>query len=68
MLEQAVIEDMVDYILKLEKEFYKRGVHPGLQANVFSLFVFHQFNATRNDTKIAFDRLIAALEKKEGQK
>ncbi len=66
-VDQVVVEDMVDYMMKLYKEFHKKGFPPEFAMHVFSLFVFHQFNGTRNDTARAFynivDRLNQEIEK-----
>ena len=65
MVEQVVVEDMVDYIVKLNKEMDRRGIHPSYQMNIFGLFVFHQFNATRNDTAMMFNQIMKQFEKFE---
>lgn len=58
MVDQAVIEDMVDYIMKLNKELSKKGFTIEWQNYLFSMFIFYQFNATRNDTMKAFNQIV----------
>jgi hypothetical protein len=65
MIEQSVIENLADLIIKLEKELSRRGFPISFTMAILSQLTFHQFNGTRNDTKLAFDRLVQALEKKE---
>lgn len=65
MVDQAVIDDMADYIIKLWKALDKKDFPLFLQTHILGIFIFHQFNGTRGDTKIQFDKIIKILEGKE---
>ena len=73
MVEQVVVEDMVDYIVKLGLEMTKRNIPISYQIHLLGFFISFQFNATRNDTNLAFEQIIGRLnqeyqrrEKKDG--
>lgn len=63
MVDQCVIEDMVDYISKLNKELSRKGYSIEWQNILFSTFIFYQFNGTRNDTLKAFHQIVDRLDK-----
>lgn len=63
MVEQDVINDMADYIVKLSDALNKRNHSIALTQIILGIFVFHQFNGTRNDTKFMFDHIIKELRK-----
>lgn len=65
MVEQKVCDDLVDFIVKLEKSFEKRDYFRGYRVHIFALLCFHQFNGTRNDIANSFKKIIETLEKED---
>lgn len=60
-MEDKAIDSLAVYIIKLHAALIKRGMPDGLAVHVVSIVAFHQFNGTRNDDLIRWERLLAIL-------
>lgn len=61
MVDKVVIDDMANYISNLQVALDKRDVPLHIQIHVYGIFIFHQFNGTRLDTKLSFDKIMKML-------
>jgi len=64
-MEHAVVNDLVDFMFQLDKEFDKRNYPYSLRMNIYALLYFHQFNGTRNDWKLMFQKITEKINLKD---
>ena len=61
-VENDVLDDLVDYIIRLEAKFSKsellRDVHRHF---IYAIMLIWQFNGTKNDTNYSFKKIIESL-------
>lgn len=64
LMEDKIIGDLVDYMVKLKNELDKKDFPVAYQLHIFGLLAFHQFNGTRNDTDLSFNKIIKNIKSK----
>lgn len=66
-MEQEVLEDLAQYLIRLHKALLKYGWSDGLAMYVLGIVATNMFSGTRNDNDLKFKRLVESLERKQDE-